>query len=316
MHQIPSTMPIDLKNMKIAVLMGGPGSERKVSLASGTGVANALRSLGADVTEVDVTGPDFVVPAGTEVAFNVIHGTFGEDGQVQRILESRGVPYTGEGVAGSELAIDKIATKKRFIERGVPTPAYEILRDGAAPKLAIPYVVKAPREGSSVGVFIVRDAAKLNDTLREAREFGSELLVEQFITGRELTVGIVGDQALPIIEIKPAKDFYNFDNKYPFLNPKAGGSADHLCPAPLSPEVTSRIQQIALDAKNALDLEVYSRVDFLLTDAGEPFVLEINTIPGMTQVSLLPEAAAAAGMSYAALCARVIELSLARPRRP
>jgi D-alanine-D-alanine ligase len=315
MHQIPITMPVDLKNKKITVLMGGPGSERKVSLASGAGVANALRSLGADVTEVDVTGPDFVLPAGTEVAFNVIHGTFGEDGQVQRILEARGVPYTGEGVAGSELAIDKIATKKRFIERGVPTPAYEILLDGAAPKLTIPYVVKAPREGSSVGVFIVRDSAKVNDTLHEAREYASELLVEQFVAGRELTVGIVGDQALPIIEIKPAKDFYNFDNKYPFLNPKAGGSADHLCPAPLSPEVTNRIQQIALDAKNALDLEVYSRVDFLLTETGEPFVLEINTIPGMTQVSLLPEAAAAAGMSYAALCARVIELSLARPRR-
>ena len=315
MNQIPAAMPIDLKNKKIAVLMGGPGSERKVSLASGAGVAKALRSVGADVTEVDVTGPDFVVPAGTEIAFNVIHGTFGEDGQVQRILEARGVPYTGEGVTGSELAIDKIATKKRFIERGVPTPAYEILRDGSAPTLTIPYVVKAPREGSSVGVFIVRDAAKVDDTLREAREYAGELLVEKFVAGRELTVGIVGDQALPIIEIKPAKDFYNFDNKYPFLNPKAGGSADHLCPAPLSPEVTNRIQQLALDAKRALDLEVYSRVDFLLTEAGEPFVLEINTIPGMTQVSLLPEAAAAAGMSYAELCARVIELSLARPHR-
>src|SRR5882757_2759764 len=147
-----NSMSIDLQNKKVAVLMGGPGNERKVSLASGVGVARALRSLGAEVTEVDVNGPDFVVPAGTEVAFNVIHGTFGEDGQIQRILESRGVLYTGEGVAGSELAIDKIATKKRFIERGVPTATYEILRDGAAPKLPIPYVVKAPREGSSVGV--------------------------------------------------------------------------------------------------------------------------------------------------------------------
>lgn len=305
---------IDLKNKKIAVLMGGPGSERKVSLASGAGVAKALRSLEADVTEVDVSGPDFVVPAGTEIAFNVIHGTFGEDGQLQRILEARGLPYTGEGVAGSELAIDKIATKKRFQQRHVPTAGFEILRDGANPTLPLPYVVKAPREGSSVGVFIVRDAAKVADTMKEAWSYGQELLVEDFIAGRELTVGVVGDLALPIIEIEVSKDFYNFDNKYPFLNPKAGGSANHTCPAKISDELTRRVQEVAIAAARAIDLETYCRVDVLLTDAGEPFVLEINTIPGMTQVSLLPEAAAAAGISYAELCARVIELSLTRRR--
>ena len=303
----------DLRGKKIAVLMGGPGSERKVSLASGAGVAQALRSLGAVVTEVDVAGPDFVLPAGTEVAFNVIHGTFGEDGQVQRIMEARGVPYTGEGVAGSELAIDKIATKQRFLERGVPTAAFEILRDGALPTLPLPYVVKAPREGSSVGVFIVRDAATVAETMRAAWQFGRELLVENFIRGRELTVGIIGDLALPVIEIRPKKEgeFYDFANKYNFLNPQAAG-ADHFCPAPLSDAVTRRVQEIALAAKDALDLEVYSRVDVLLTADDQPFVLEINTIPGMTPVSLLPEAAAAAGISYAELCARVIALSLAR----
>lgn len=306
---------IDLNKKKIAVLMGGPGSERKVSLASGAGVANALRSLGAEVTEVEVSGADFAVPAGTEVAFNVIHGTFGEDGQIQRILESRGIAYTGEGVAGSELAIDKIATKKRFEERGVPTARFEILRDGMAPTLPLPYVIKAPKEGSSVGVYIVREASKVAESLKEARTYSQELLVEAFVDGRELTVGIVGDQALPIIEIKVSKDFYNFDNKYPFLNPKAGGSADHTCPAKLTDEQTRRVQEVALSAHRALDLEVYSRVDFLLTEAGDPYVLEINTIPGMTQVSLLPEAAAAAGISYADLCARVIELSLDRRRR-
>jgi D-alanine-D-alanine ligase len=306
-------MSTDLTNKKIAVLMGGPGNERKVSLASGAGVAKALRSLGAEVTEVDVNGPDFVVPAGIEVGFNVIHGTFGEDGQIQRILEARGIPYTGEGVAGSELAIDKIATKRRFLERGVPTAAFEILRDGHPPTLPLPYVVKAPREGSSVGVFIVKDASKVAETMLEAWRFGNELLVEQFISGRELTVGIVGDQALPVIEIRPKKEgeFYDFANKYNFLNPNAAG-ADHFCPAPLSDEVTRRVQEVALAAKNALDLEVYSRVDVLLTANDEPFVLEINTIPGMTQVSLLPEAAAAAGISYAELCARVLALSLAR----
>ncbi len=304
-------MSVDLTDKKIAVLMGGPGSERKVSHASGAGVVKALRELGADVTEVDVMGADFVVPEGTEVAFNVIHGTFGEDGQVQRILESRGIPYTGEGVAGSELAIDKIATKQRLIERGVPTAKFEIIRDGAPPTLPLPFVLKAPREGSSVGIYIVHEASELPEKLAEAWKFGNELLVEQFISGRELTVGVVGDVALPIIEIRAKKDFYNFENKYPFLNPNAPG-ADHYCPAPLDAGLTARIQQLALAAHRALDLEVYSRVDFLLTAHDEPFVLEVNTIPGMTPSSLLPEAAAAVGISYPELCRRIVELSLTR----
>ncbi len=308
-------MSADLTHKKIAVLMGGPGSERKVSLASGAGVVKALRELGAEVTEVDVEGSDFVVPAGTEIAFNVIHGTFGEDGQLQRILESRGVPYTGEGVAGSELAIDKIATKQRLIDRGVPTAQFEILRNGNQPRLPLPFVIKAPREGSSVGIYIIREAAEVAPKLAEAAKFGNELLVEQFIAGRELTVGIVGDLALPIIEIRAKKDFYNFENKYPFLNPNAAG-ADHYCPAPLSEDVTRRVQALALAAHRALDLEVYSRVDFLLTTEDEPFVLEVNTIPGMTPSSLLPEAAAAVGISYPELCRRIIELSVARFATP
>jgi len=305
---------IDLHHKKIAVLMGGPGSERKVSHASGAGVAQALRGLGADVTEVDVTGMEVSVPAGTEVAFNVIHGTLGEDGQLQRQLEAQGVIYTGEGVEGSELAIDKIAAKRRFTEHNVPTAPYEILRDGATPTLPLPFVIKAPREGSSVGVYIVRDLATLAGSLNEARAYSHELLVEKFIDGRELTVGIVGGEALPVIEIRAKKDFYNFENKYPFLNPNAAG-ADHFCPAPLSPEVTRRVQETALAANRALGLQVYSRVDVLLTADDQPFVLEINTIPGMTPASLLPEAAAAAGISYGELCARIIELSLAARKR-
>ncbi|MEO7319525.1 MAG: D-alanine--D-alanine ligase, partial [Chthoniobacteraceae bacterium] len=236
-----------------------------MSLASGAGVSKALREQGAIVIDVDVTGPDFSVPADIEIAFNVIHGTFGEDGQLQRILESRRVRYTGEGVAGSELAIDKIATKQRFVARGVPTANFEILRNGTQPTLPLPFVVKAPREGSSVGVYIVREVGKVSDALSEAATYSRDLMVEEFITGRELTVGVIGDQALPIIEIRPAKDFYNFENKYPFLNPGGGGAADHLCPAPLGEPLTRRIQEIALAAHRALDLEVYSRVDLLLT---------------------------------------------------
>ena len=162
-------------------------------------------------------------------------------------------------------------------------------------------------------LFIVKEHGALDKALIDAAQYGTELLVEQFIDGRELTVGVVGDQALPIIEIRPKKagEFYDFANKYNFLNPHAAG-ADHTCPAHLPKEVTERVQATALAAHRALDLEVYSRVDFLLNDRGEFFVLEINTIPGMTPVSLLPEAAAAAGISYPELCRRIIELSLAR----
>ncbi len=304
-------MILELTNRKVAVLMGGPGSERQVSLKSGEGVIGALRSLGAIVTAVDVTDATFFLPPDTELAFNVIHGTFGEDGQVQRELERRKVAYTGEGVVGSELAIDKIATKQRLIERGVPTAQFEILHDGARPTLALPFVLKAPKEGSSVGIFIVKDASELEQSLADAWKFGRELLVEQYIAGRELTVGVVGDLALPVIEIVAKKDFYNFENKYTWLNPNAAG-ADHYCPAQLSPEVTARVQAVGIAAHRALDLEVYSRVDILLTDAGEPFVLEVNTIPGMTPSSLLPEAAAAVGITYPELCRRIAELSLAR----
>jgi D-alanine-D-alanine ligase len=314
-----SKMSLDLTNKKIAVLMGGPGSERKVSLKSGEGVVEALRSIGLTVTPIDVESPDFVLDESTDLAFNVIHGTFGEDGQLQRILEARGIPYTGEGVAGSELAIDKIAAKRRFSERGVPTAPFEVIRAGTLPNMTAPLVVKAPREGSSVGVYVVREASQLDHALSDCSKYANELLIEGFVEGRELTVGVVGELVLPIIEIRPKKagEFYDFANKYNFLNPQAAG-ADHICPAPLSPEVSAEVQRVALAAHRALDLEVYSRVDVLLDAQNRPFVLEINTIPGMTPVSLLPEAAGAAGISYPELCRRIIELSLARfaRRRP
>lgn len=297
-----------LVGKRIAVLMGGPGSERPVSLASGAGVSAALRSLGAEVFEVDVHGPEFELPEGIDIAFNVIHGTFGEDGQLQRILDLRGVPYTGEGVEGSELAIDKIATKRRLLEHGVPTALFEVLHGNEHPTLPLPFVLKAPREGSSVGVYIVREPAEIEARLHDVRGYAREILVEEYVSGRELTVGILGDRALPVVEICPKQGFYDFKNKYPFLNPQAAG-ADHWCPAPLQETESRLVQKIALEAHRALGLEVYSRVDFLLSEKLGPVVLEINTIPGMTQVSLLPEAAAAAGISYAQLCAEVITLS-------
>lgn len=305
---------MNLAHKRIAVLKGGPGSERPVSLASGAGVAKALRAQGAEVIEIDVPGREITLPENIDVVFNIIHGTFGEDGDLQQLLDGRGVVYTGEGAVGSRLAFDKIETKKCFVKHGVPTAEFEVIHAGESPKMAIPFVIKAPRQGSSVGVSIVKQADKLEAALREVAQYDETLLVEQFIAGKELTIGILGEQALPIIEILPKQDFYDFKNKYPFLNPSAGGGAEHLCPAPLDAATTQRLQAIALAAHRALGLEVYSRVDFVLREDGAAFVLEINTIPGMTEASLLPEAAAAAGLGYGELCARIIELSLAKRR--
>jgi D-alanine-D-alanine ligase len=297
---------------KIAVLMGGPGSERDVSMATGKGVAKALRSLGAEVTEVDVKGADFALPAGVELAFLALHGTFGEDGQVQQILEDRGVPYTGEGAAESELAFNKIRSKEAFRQHDVTTPYWQIITIGQRPTIPIPFVIKAPRQGSTVGVHIIRNERDVDAAIADASTYDRELLVEKFIAGHELTIGILGDQALPIIEIIPKGGFYDFTNKYPFLNPSAGGGAEHVCPAKISEEQTRAMQDLALRAHRALGLKVYSRVDLILPEEGEASVLEVNTIPGMTEASLLPEAAAVAGISYPALCARIIELSAKR----
>ncbi len=305
----------NLANYTIALLKGGPGSEREVSLASAAGVGAALRGLGAMVHEIDVQDEHFVVPADCTVAFNIIHGTFGEDGQLQAILESRGIAYTGEGVEGSRTAFDKIATKIQLAKCNIPTAQFEVIKAGEQPGLPLPYVLKAPKQGSSVGVCIVKEPAEVAAALEEVAKYDETVLVEKFIEGRELTIGIVGDLALPIIEICPKEGIYDFQNKYPFLNPQAKG-ADHLCPAPLDEAATKRVQQLALDAHHALGLEVYSRVDILLSAAGEPYVLEINTIPGMTEASLLPEAASVAGISYPELCARIIELSLERKKAP
>lgn len=302
-----------LANKRIAVLKGGPGSERPVSLASAAGVAGALRELGAQVIEIDVTGPGFELPSGLDLVFNIVHGTFGEDGQLQRELDARGVPYTGEGAAGSEAAFNKLLTKPRLTAAGVPTASYEIVPAGQTPSLPLPYVIKAPCEGSSVGVYIVKTLEEVAPAIEAAAKFAQQLLVEEFVSGRELTVGILGDLALPIIEIRPREGFYDFNNKYPFLC-QGKGAADHYCPAALDAATTERVQRTALAAHRALGLQVYSRVDVLLREDGLPVVLEINTIPGMTKASLLPEAAAAAGIGYGALCERIAELSFARTR--
>jgi D-alanine-D-alanine ligase len=300
-----------LVHKRIAVLKGGPSSERAVSLATGAGIAKALRSLGADVSEVDVAEANFVLPNDTELAFIALHGTFGEDGQVQQILEDRGVAYTGEGVAESQLAFDKIRSKEKFREHGVATPEWEVICAGEQPRISLPFVIKPPRQGSTVGVHIVRQETEVERALREVAKFDDEFLVEEFIAGRELTIGILGDLALPVLEIIPKSGFYDFNDKYPFLNPQGGGGARHVCPAEIPSGLTSAVQDLSLRAHRSLGLKVYSRVDVMLSEQSEPFVLELNTIPGMTEASLLPDAAAVARITYPQLCVRIIELSLA-----
>ena len=298
-----------LAGKKVALLMGGPGKERPVSLNSGAAVAKALRSIGADVHEIDISGPDFTLPEKTDLVFNIIHGTFGEDGALQSILDGLGVAYTGEGEAGSRLAFDKIASKRKFDEAGVPNAKWEILTGGKSTSIPIPLVAKPPREGSSVGVHIVQKAEELSAALEDCFSRDSEVLVEEFIRGRELTVGIVGGEALPVVEIVPKVDFYSYENKY------TKGNSDYFCPARLDEATTRAVQSAALAAHRSLGLEIYSRVDVLLDAENKPFVLEVNTIPGMTETSLLPKAAAVAGIDFASLCEEIAGLSLSRKKR-
>lgn len=293
----------DPRNRKLAVLKGGPGSERDVSLRSGASVASALRSVGADVTEIEVTGTEVEIPAGTELVFNLIHGTFGEDGDLQALLEERGVPYTGEGVRESRVAFDKILTKQALARAGVPTPRSEILKPGEKPTLPLPIVIKAPCQGSSVGVHLIHETSAIAPALADCLQHGDEILVEELVEGRELTVGVLGDQVLPVVEIRPLAGFYDYTNKY------TKGATEYLVPAPLTAEETRAVQSVALAAVKALGLRVYSRVDVLLGRGG-PTVLEINTIPGMTETSLLPKAAAASGLDFSTLCCRIAALSL------
>ncbi len=296
------------KESLIAVLMGGPGYEREVSLASGRSVVKALQDAGYNAVPVDVTTKHVDLPEGTAVAFNVIHGTFGEDGGLQRVIGGMGVPYTGAGVASSELAFDKVDSKRAFVAANVPTPASEIIKPGEMPKMSLPLVVKPAREGSSVGVHLVHAQENLQAALDDVAKYGEEILIEQLIVGKELTVGVLGDEVFPVVQICPRSGFYDMSNKYPWM--AGGGGTDYFCPADLSPEVTESVQAAALTAHQSLGIEVYSRVDVLLDEDNQPWVLEANTIPGMTESSLLPKAARAAGIEFAELCVKIIDLSI------
>ncbi len=280
--------------------MGGPSSEREVSLNSGRAVAEALRTVGYDVAEIDLTGRDVKLPEGIEAVFVALHGEFGEDGQVQELLKARKIPYTGSGPEASRRSFDKLLSKKVFVEKGIPTPRFEILKPGQKRTLQMPVVVKPVRQGSSIGVHILFEVSDWAEALNDALKYDGEVLVESFIEGRELTVGVVGDQVLPVVEIKAPDGFYNYKAKY------TKGLTQYTVPAVIPEDRAAECQRLAQLTFRALDCKDMGRVDFRMTAAGELFVLELNNIPGFTGTSLLPKAARAAGIEFPELCDRII----------
>ncbi len=297
------------EELNITVLLGGPSAEREVSLRSGAAVARALRSCGHTVHEVDPQPGALTLPPGTQVVFLALHGTYGEDGTVQAELEQLGVPYTGCGVAASLFAFDKIVTKRRCLAAGVPTARFVVFNSASAPwpeSWQPPVVVKPTRQGSSVGLQFVDRVEEFPRQLAESLRFGGEVVMEERIVGRETTVGILDGQALPIVEVRPKAGFYDYANKY------TAGCTEYFCPAEFDAATTARIQAAALGAFHAIGGRDYARVDVMVRADGSPVVLEVNTLPGMTETSLLPKAAAAVGLAFAALCERMVELALQR----
>ena len=297
------------RSLNVTVMLGGPSSEREVSLRSGAAVSKALASLGHTVSQLDPQTPVWQLPPGTEVVFLALHGTYGEDGTVQEQLDKLGVPYTGCGAEASRVAFDKVLTKKRCLAAGVPTARFEVFSSAAAPwpnGWNPPVVIKPAREGSSVGVHMVDKKEQWPSALADAFRFDSEVLMEEKIIGRETTVGILAGQALPIAEIRVKKGFFDYNNKY------TTGCAEHVCPADFDAASTRRIQEAALGAFRAVGGRDYARVDVMVRNDGQPMVLEVNTLPGMTELSILPDTARAAGLDYAQLCQRMIDLALER----
>ena len=297
------------RKLKITVMLGGPSAEREVSLRSGAAVAGALRSVGHHVDELDPREEPWTLPSGTDLVFLALHGTYGEDGTVQARLEELGVPYTGCDAEASRLAFDKVLTKQHCLEAGLPTARFVVVDSARTPwprGWKPPVVLKPVRQGSSVGLQFVDRVAEWSAGLAESLRHDDRVLVEERIPGRETTVGILDRQALPLVEVRPKKGGYDYRNKY------TAGATDYLCPAPFDEATTRRIQAVGLGAFQAVGGRDYARVDVMVRKDGSPVVLEVNTLPGMTETSLLPKAAAAAGLSYAELCQRMVELALRR----
>lgn len=302
------------KKLNVAVLTGGIGRERDISIQSGNCVAEALEKAGLNVVTADIRpdNMDILEDSSIDVFFIALHGKFGEDGQLQQILEDKSLVYTGSGPAASRLAFDKMASKKRFAQAGAATAAaIEFNTDTDTVKLekqlsqlGDKLVVKPIRQGSSVGVSIVSGSHKVITAAQKILDEFGDCMIEEFVPGREVTVGVLGKDALPILEIRTRGSFYDYHAKY------IDNSTEYLFDTIDSPELVVRIQKSALDCFNALGCRHFARVDFILGNNGVPYVLEVNTIPGFTTHSLLPKAAAKTGLSMSDLCTKIIEEAL------
>jgi D-alanine-D-alanine ligase len=302
---------------KVGVLFGGRSTEREVSLMSGNGVLSALKSKGVDAYAFDPAERDLAELAAEKFdrVFIALHGRYGEDGTLQGALEQLGVPYTGPGVMASSIAMDKVMTKRIWLACGLPTPKFMVLDSHKSSneelrtvpdELGLPLMLKAPHEGSTIGIAKVAGYSDMREGFALCAKYDDVVLAEQFISGRELTVPVLGEgrdaRALPVIEIRAPQGNYDYQNKY------FGDETKYLCPAPLDQALTQRIQDLAVQAFNALGCRGWSRVDFMLRESdNEPFLLEINTSPGMTGHSLVPMSAKESGLSYEDLCVKILQ---------
>lgn len=314
-------MPIRPDEIRVALLMGGRSAEREVSLNTGAQVSAALAHTGFDIVEIDSGDDEFVSQLATceaNVVFICLHGRFGEDGTVQGLCELLELPYVGSGVLASALAMDKVMSKHIFAHHGLPSPAYVVLTRGEAfdveeivSKLGDKTVVKPANEGSSVGMSIVHSAEELSPAIELAFHHDRHVLVETFVSGKEVTIGVLGNndpQPLPTLEIVPKHEFYDYDSKY------VAGMSEHIIPAGVSPESRAECQRIAVKAHQILGCRGMSRADTIVCEDGTVTLLEVNTIPGMTKTSLLPDAAREAGIGFPELCRRLVEFAL-EPKR-
>jgi D-alanine-D-alanine ligase len=303
------------KKPKVAVVMGGASAEREISIQTGSGVLRALQSLGYEAKSLDYDAGfiEAIRRLEPDVVFNALHGPGGEDGQIQGVLDFLQIPYTGSGLEAAALAMDKHLTKKLLAAEGLPTAPWDLfdLSGGTLPllpgSLDLPLVVKPRYEGSSAGVTIVRSHEQWTQAMIDAAARYDEVMAEEFVAGREFTCGVLGEEALPIVEIVSNKDeFYTYEAKY-----GAGGST-HIVPARIDDDLAARMQMLALSMHRLIGLRDYSRTDFIVSNEGRPYILEVNTLPGLTPTSLLPDACNAIGLSYEALIARLVTYAHAR----
>ena len=305
---------------KVLVLMGGESQEREVSLRSGQAVYEALKESSFEAFTLDFTRESLqqVIKIDPDVVFIALHGKKGEDGTVQGYLELLDIPYTGSGVASSAICMDKILSKKMFAAENIPTPDYMILDQGFLQqkkmdidllfdRIGLPMVIKAPTQGSSIGTFIVRSREAIEKAIIEAQLFDEAVLVEKFVEGREITASILGNHktvVLPLIEITSVNEFYDYESKY------TPGMCNHIIPARINDETRLKIEEIAAKAYEAMGCRGFARVDLIIDKEGVPMVLEVNTVPGMTEMSLVPDAARAAGMDFKQLVEYIVMLAL------